>query len=83
MLSNRAIRFGWFFWWFMASDNERIGASYDVKPNAYDPDKNPELFDGVPARRLVAFAIDLALLAIPLFRRFQDRSHGPLGVRPA
>ena len=50
----------------MADENERIRVSYDVKPNAYDPDKNPELFDGVPARRLVAFAIDLTILAIPL-----------------
>jgi uncharacterized RDD family membrane protein YckC len=50
----------------MASDNERIGASSGVKPHAYDPDRNPELFDGVPARRLVAFVIDLAILAIPL-----------------
>ena len=50
----------------MADDRERIGVSYDVKPHAYDPDKNPELFEGVPARRLVAFVIDLAILTIPL-----------------
>jgi uncharacterized RDD family membrane protein YckC len=50
----------------MADDRERIGVSYDVKPHAYDPDKNPEWFEGVPARRLVAFVIDLTILAIPL-----------------
>jgi uncharacterized RDD family membrane protein YckC len=50
----------------MADDRERIGVSYDVKPHAYDPDKNPEWFEGVPARRLVAFMIDLTILAIPL-----------------
>jgi uncharacterized RDD family membrane protein YckC len=50
----------------MADNNERIGVSYDVKPHAYDPDRNPELFDGIPARRLVAFLIDLVVLSIPL-----------------
>lgn len=50
----------------MVDDRERIGVSYEVKPHAYDPDKNPELFEGVPARRLVAFVIDLAILTIPL-----------------
>ncbi len=50
----------------MADDREALGVSYDVKPHAYDPDKNPELFEGIPARRLVAFVIDLTILAIPL-----------------
>jgi uncharacterized RDD family membrane protein YckC len=42
----------------------RIGV--DIKPHAYDPAANPELFDGVLARRLVAFVIDIIILAIPL-----------------
>jgi uncharacterized RDD family membrane protein YckC len=50
----------------MADEKARIGAPYDVKPHAYDPDQNPELFDGVPARRLVAFLIDLVVISIPL-----------------
>jgi uncharacterized RDD family membrane protein YckC len=50
----------------MADDADRIGGSDGVKPHAYDPDRNPEWFEGVPARRLVAFAIDLTILAIPL-----------------
>jgi uncharacterized RDD family membrane protein YckC len=44
----------------------RIGISLDVKPHAYDPVANPELFEGVLARRLMAFLIDLIILAIPL-----------------
>jgi uncharacterized RDD family membrane protein YckC len=44
----------------------RIGVSFDVKPHAYDPVANPELFEGVLARRLMAFLIDLIVLAIPL-----------------
>jgi uncharacterized RDD family membrane protein YckC len=44
----------------------RIGISLDVKPHAYDPVANPELFEGVLARRLMAFLIDLVVLAIPL-----------------
>jgi len=44
----------------------RIGVSFDAKPHAYDPVANPELFEGVLARRLMAFLIDLVVLAIPL-----------------
>ena len=51
----------------MNSDPKKIGVSIELKPHAYDPAANPELFDGVPARRLVAFLIDLFILAIPLF----------------
>ena len=47
-------------------DLGRIGISLDVKPHAYDPTANPELFDGVLARRVVAFIIDLIIIAIPL-----------------
>jgi len=43
-----------------------IGISLDVKPHAYDPAATPELFDGVLARRVVAFVIDLIIIAIPL-----------------
>ena len=37
----------------------RIGVSIEIKPHAYDPAANPELFEGVLARRLIAFVIDL------------------------
>jgi uncharacterized RDD family membrane protein YckC len=38
----------------------------DVKPHAFDPDRNPELFDGVLSRRVVAFMIDFIIIAIPV-----------------
>jgi uncharacterized RDD family membrane protein YckC len=44
----------------------RIGGAFDVKPHAYDPGVNPELFEGVLARRVVAFLIDLVIIAVPL-----------------
>jgi len=40
--------------------------SIDIKPHAYDPATQPELFDGVLARRVVAFVIDVIIIAIPL-----------------
>jgi uncharacterized RDD family membrane protein YckC len=44
----------------------RIGMSMEVKPHAYDPSANPELFEGVLPRRLVAFAIDLVIIMVPV-----------------
>ncbi|HZC56525.1 MAG TPA: RDD family protein [Xanthobacteraceae bacterium] len=44
----------------------RISIGVDVKPHSYDPAANPELFDGILARRVVAFVIDVIILAIPL-----------------
>jgi uncharacterized RDD family membrane protein YckC len=44
----------------------RIGLSIEVKPHAYDPIANPELFDGVPARRCVAFLIDVVIITLPV-----------------
>lgn len=38
----------------------------DVKPHAYDPTRQPELFEGVLARRVVAFLIDFIVIALPL-----------------
>jgi len=49
-----------------STEPKRIGVSIELKPHAYDPAANPELFDGVPARRLVAFVIDFIILAIPV-----------------
>jgi uncharacterized RDD family membrane protein YckC len=45
---------------------KRIGVSIELKPHAYDPAANPELFDGVVARRVVAFLIDFLILAVPV-----------------
>lgn len=44
----------------------RIGVSIELKPHAYDPVANPELFDGVLARRMIAFVIDVAIISIPV-----------------
>lgn len=38
----------------------------DIKPHAYDPQLSPELFEGVLARRVVAFVIDFVLIAVPV-----------------
>src|SRR5215471_171000 len=40
--------------------------SIDIKPNAYDPATQPELFDGVLSRRVVAFVVDFMIIAIPV-----------------
>jgi uncharacterized RDD family membrane protein YckC len=49
-----------------ASEPKRIGVSFEVKPHVYDPVTNPELFEGVVARRIVAFLIDFMILSIPV-----------------
>ena len=49
-----------------ASEPKRIGVSIELKPHAYDPAANPELFEGVVARRIVAFLIDFLILSIPV-----------------
>ena len=38
----------------------------DIKPHAYDPVTSPELFEGVLARRIVAFMIDFLVISIPV-----------------
>ena len=48
------------------SEPRRIGVSIELKPHAYDPVANPELFEGVVARRVVAFLIDFVILALPV-----------------
>ena len=48
------------------TEPRRIGVSIELKPHAYDPAANPELFEGVLARRIVAFFIDLFVMAIPV-----------------
>lgn len=48
------------------SEPRRIGVSIELKPHAYDPIATPELFEGVLARRLIAFVIDLIILAVPV-----------------
>jgi len=51
----------------MADDGPgRIGVSIEVKPHAYDPVANPELFEGVLVRRSIAFLIDIIIIAVPV-----------------
>ena len=40
--------------------------AFEVKPHAYDPAVEPELFEGVLARRVIAFAIDLIIIGLPV-----------------
>ncbi len=44
----------------------RIGVSIELKPHAYDPAANPDLFEGVLARRCIAFLIDLTIITVPV-----------------
>jgi uncharacterized RDD family membrane protein YckC len=43
-----------------------MGLSGESKPHAYDPLTNPGLFDGVLARRVLAFVIDAVVISIPI-----------------
>jgi len=49
-----------------SSEPPGLGMSAGVKPDAYDPVANPELFEGVLARRFIAFIIDLVIIAVPV-----------------
>lgn len=45
---------------------KRMGVNLDVKPHAYDPVLNPELFEGVLPRRIIAFVVDVVLILAPV-----------------
>jgi uncharacterized RDD family membrane protein YckC len=49
-----------------SSGPQGIGIAADLRPHAYDPGTSPEFFEGVLARRVVAFVIDLIIIALPL-----------------
>jgi uncharacterized RDD family membrane protein YckC len=44
----------------------QISFGVDIKPHAYDPHLHPEYFEGVLARRLIAFVVDLAVVLVPV-----------------
>lgn len=44
----------------------RIGTSEELRPHAFDPANQPELFEGVLARRVVAFLIDAVIVLFPI-----------------
>jgi uncharacterized RDD family membrane protein YckC len=45
--------------------NTGPGTSFEVRPHAYDPVTMPEYFEGVLARRTIAFFIDLIVISVP------------------
>jgi uncharacterized RDD family membrane protein YckC len=50
----------------MESEPGRIGITVEIKPHAYDPVRDWERFEQVLPRRLLAFAIDLAIILAPV-----------------
>ncbi len=49
-----------------STGSDRMGIPGGDRPHAYDPLRNPELFDGVLARRMIAFVIDVVVISIPV-----------------
>ena len=49
----------------MSYDQSRSTAA-DARPDVYDPAAHPELFEGVLAARMLAFVIDVIILAVPV-----------------
>jgi uncharacterized RDD family membrane protein YckC len=47
-------------------NSDQTSSQVELKPHAFDPAANPELFEGVLARRVVAFFIDLVIIAVPI-----------------
>jgi uncharacterized RDD family membrane protein YckC len=59
----------------MADSSPNAGATHrkdggsiyaELPPHAYDPQTKPELFEGMLARRVVAFIVDLIIIVLPL-----------------
>ncbi len=47
-------------------ERSRLNVTVAIKPHAYDPVENWESFEGVLPRRLLAFAIDVAVILAPV-----------------
>jgi uncharacterized RDD family membrane protein YckC len=47
-------------------EQPRIGTSNEPRPHAYDPATQPELFEGVLARRIFAFLFDAVIVLLPI-----------------
>jgi uncharacterized RDD family membrane protein YckC len=50
----------------MAANTNSYATSSELKPFAYDPATNPELFAGVRTRRIFAFLIDVIIISAPI-----------------
>jgi uncharacterized RDD family membrane protein YckC len=48
------------------NEPKRTSLNVEMEPHVYDPATQPELFEGVLARRVVAFFIDVLVIAVPL-----------------
>jgi uncharacterized RDD family membrane protein YckC len=48
------------------TEPRQIGVSFDVKPHAYDPVTQPEYFEGVLSRRVLAFVVDVIIITVPV-----------------
>jgi uncharacterized RDD family membrane protein YckC len=48
------------------SEPRRSGIDFDVRPHSYDPVTQPEFFEGVTSRRILAFLIDLLVITVPM-----------------
>ncbi len=47
-------------------NGQAAGANPTFRQDAYDPATQPELFEGVLARRIIAFIIDLLIITVPV-----------------
>jgi uncharacterized RDD family membrane protein YckC len=47
-------------------EGRRVGITVEIRPHAYDPVRDWELFEQVLPRRLLAFAIDVAVILAPV-----------------
>ncbi len=50
----------------MTNTEGRVRFTQNMRPHAFDPALQPELFTGVLARRAVAFVIDVVVIMIPI-----------------
>ncbi len=51
---------------FTSRDTDRSAPYAGARPNAYDPVAQPEYFQGVLSRRLVAFLVDAMMVTAPI-----------------
>lgn len=50
----------------MTNTEGRVRFTQEMRPHAFDPVLQPELFAGVLARRAVAFVIDVVIIVVPI-----------------
>jgi len=50
----------------MTNTEGRVRFTQEMRPHAFDPALQPELFSGVLARRVIAFMIDVVIIVVPV-----------------